>query len=117
MDSLVATGYGSDDPVSPKGPAIPMEAPARTSGVIVNVAPAVDVLAPETKTLSINTTYVEHNPTYESMYKEAEVRYGRSCDCFELCGVRDLPIHTNARKLWWLVNQHAIVGMLKRSKV
>jgi len=72
MDSLVATGYGSDDPVSPKGPAIPMEAPARTSGVIVNVAPAVDVLAPETKTLSINTTYVEHNPTYESMYKEAE---------------------------------------------
>lgn len=42
------------------------------AGILVDAAPAVDAFAPQAKILPSNMTMVEHNPTYESMYKEAE---------------------------------------------
>ena len=71
-DSSGEEGEGGSDVVSAPG-----------AGILVDAAPAVDAFAPQAKILPSNTTMVEHNPTYESLYKEAEVGVclvGRSAD-------------------------------------
>jgi len=72
MEGLLAD-YGSGDDSNPVSPAPASALVGTGSGILVNAAPAVEVLAPQTKVLPSDMRMVEHNPTYEQMYTEPEV--------------------------------------------
>ena len=85
--SLVADYSSGDDDERDASAVPPAPVSGPGSGIIVEAAPAVEVLQPEIKTVSVDTHIVEHNPTYEAMWSEAAVSTKGRCGLFRKAAV------------------------------